>query len=171
MLIMTNDGEFANMILHPKTHVSKTYRVTVRPDINEEQLNRITTGIIIDGRKTAPARVRVLEHQEGRVVLEIILYEGRNREIRKMCEAVGLGVARLKRTAIGPVKLSMLQQGKYRELTKEEIKALSAAAKKGESKDDRNSADGRQRKRDGVTSRDRNQRRQSKNSSDDRRRR
>ncbi len=146
LLIMTNDGAFANMVIHPKTHVSKTYRVTVRPSIDEEQLNQITTGIIIDGRKTAPARVRVREEQDGRVVLEIILYEGRNREIRKMCEAVGLEVARLKRIAIGPVKLGMLKQGKYRELTKEEMKALSAAAQKGD-RNDRDSANGGQRKR------------------------
>lgn len=126
LLLMTNDGEFANLVSHPKTHIAKTYRVTVRPNVNEEQLNRISTGIVIDGKKTAPAKVRVLEQQQGRVVLEIVLYEGRNREIRKMCEELGLEVARLKRTAIGPVRLGMLAQGKYRELTKEEIRGLVA---------------------------------------------
>lgn len=138
LLIMTNDGDFANMISHPKRHVAKTYRVTVRPNINEEQLFRIATGIEIDGKMTAPAKVRVLEQQQGRVVLEIVLYEGRNREIRKMCEALGLEVARLKRTAIGPVRLGMLQQGKYRELTKEEIRGLTAEAKKSGAKSERN---------------------------------
>lgn len=138
LLLMTNDGEFANMISHPKRHVAKTYRVTVRPGINEEQLFRIATGIEIDGKQTAPAKVRVLEQQQGRVVLEIVLYEGRNREIRKMCEALGLEVARLKRTAIGPVRLGMLQQGKYRELTKEEIRGLMAEAKKSGAKSERN---------------------------------
>lgn len=137
LLLMTNDGEFANMISHPKRHIAKTYRVTVRPNINEDQLYRIATGIEIDGKMTAPAKVRVLEQQQGRVVLEIVLYEGRNREIRKMCEALGLEVARLKRIAVGPVRLGMLQQGKYRELTKEEIRGLMAEAKKTGTKADR----------------------------------
>lgn len=138
LLLMTNDGEFANMISHPKRHIAKTYRVTVRPNINEDQLFKIATGIEIDGRMTAPAKVRVLEQQQGRVVLEIILYEGRNREIRKMCESLGLEVARLKRVAVGPVRLGMLQQGKYRELTKEEIRGLMAEAKKTGAKSERN---------------------------------
>lgn len=131
LLIMTNDGDFANAVSHPRSHVAKTYRVTVRPSIDEEQLVRISTGILIDGKKTAPAKVKVLEQQPGRVVLEIVLYEGRNREIRKMCEALGLEVARLKRTAIGPVRLGMLPQGRYRELTKEEVKGLLAESRKG----------------------------------------
>lgn len=129
LLIMTNDGAFANAIAHPKSHVAKTYRVTLRPGVNEDQLVKISTGILIDGKKTAPAKARVLEQQQGRAVVEIILYEGRNREIRKMCEALGLEVARLKRTAIGPVRLSMLPQGRWRELGKEEVKALLAASK------------------------------------------
>ncbi|MCH5354062.1 MAG: rRNA pseudouridine synthase [Acutalibacter sp.] len=134
LLLMTNDGEFANMISHPKRHVAKTYRVTVRPAVTEEQLARMELGIEIDGKMTAPAKARVLEQQSGRVVLEIILYEGRNREIRKMCETLGLEVARLKRIAIGPVRLGMLPQGKYRELTKEEIRGLLSEAKKEGSK-------------------------------------
>lgn len=147
LLLMTNDGEFANRVAHPAQHIAKTYRVTVRPSVNEEQLNSLATGIVIDGRKTAPAKVKVLEQQQGRVVLEIVLYEGRNREIRKMCESLGLEVARLKRIAIGPVRLGMLQQGKWRELTKEEIKGLTAESKKGESRHDRNSSHAGQRPR------------------------
>ena len=131
LLLMTNDGEFANGVAHTKAHVAKTYRVTLRPGINEEQMVKISTGIQIDGRMTAPAKVRLLEQQRGRAVVEIILYEGRNREIRKMCESLGLEVARLKRIAIGPVRLAMLPQGKHRELTKEEIRGLLAEAKKG----------------------------------------
>ena len=123
--------------------MAKTYRVTVRPQVTEEQLTRMSTGMVIDGRKTAPAKVRVLEQQPGRVVLEIVLYEGRNREIRKMCEALGLEVARLKRVAIGPVRLGMLAQGKYRELTKEEVRGLLAESKKGEQGNDRDTAHGR----------------------------
>ena len=129
LLIMTNDGAFANAIAHPKSHVAKTYRVTLRPGVNEEQLVQISTGILTDGKMTAPAKARVLEQQQDRAVVEIVLYEGRNREIRKMCEALGLEVARLKRTAVGPVRLAMLPQGRWRELSKEEVKALLAASK------------------------------------------
>lgn len=128
LLLFTNDGEFANALTHPKKHVSKTYRVTVRPGVTEEQLAAITDGIIIDDRKTAPAEVRVVTKEENRVVLEIILYEGRNRQIRKMCEQLGLEVARLKRTAVGSVKLGMLKQGDWRELSEEEVRKLMLAA-------------------------------------------
>ena len=128
MLIFTNDGEFANALTHPTKHVPKTYRVTVRPSITEDQLTALTEGIIIDDRKTAPAEVHVVTKEENRVVLEIILYEGRNRQIRKMCEEVGLEVARLKRTAIGSIKLGMLKQGAWRELNEDEVRKLMIAA-------------------------------------------
>lgn len=128
MLLFTNDGAFANAMTHPTKHVPKTYRVTVRPSITEDQITALTQGVIIDDRKTAPAEVHVVTKEEGRVVLEIILYEGRNRQIRKMCEEVGLEVARLKRTAIGSIKLGMLKQGAWRELTDDEVRKLMIAA-------------------------------------------
>lgn len=128
MLLFTNDGEFANAMTHPTRHVPKTYRVTVRPSVNEEQITKLTTGIMIDDRMTSPCEVRIVTREEGRVVLEIILHEGRNRQIRKMCEEVGLEVARLKRTAIGSIKLGMLKQGDYRELTEDEVRKLMIAA-------------------------------------------
>ncbi|MGN0587047.1 MAG: pseudouridine synthase [Oscillospiraceae bacterium] len=127
LLLFTNDGKFANDIMHPSRHISKTYRVTVRPSVSEEQLVQLADGVVIDGRKTLPATVNVLTEEQGRVVLQIVIREGRNRQIRKMCEAVGLEVARLRRTAIGPVKLGMLKPGEYRELTAEELKALRNA--------------------------------------------
>ncbi|MBR5485657.1 MAG: rRNA pseudouridine synthase [Oscillospiraceae bacterium] len=126
-LLFTNDGEFANMIMHPSHHISKTYRVTVRPDIKDDQMVQLASGVEIDGRMTAPAQVKVLEKENGRVVLQMTIYEGRNRQIRKMCEAVGLEVARLKRVSIGPVKLGMLQPGEWRELTTGEIAAIRNA--------------------------------------------
>ena len=149
LLLLTNDGDFANQVAHPRRHVAKTYRVTVRPAVTEEQLNQMSTGILIEGRRTAPAKVKVLQQEPGRVVLEIILYEGRNREIRKMCQALGLEVARLKRVAVGPVRLGMLPQGKYRELTKEELRALSAEIKKGAGNRDPGESNGRQGRRGG----------------------
>lgn len=124
LLILTNDGSFANALTHPKHNYAKVYRVTVRPSVSDEILEKLRNGIEIDGRKTAPCDVNVITEEEGRVVLEFILREGRNRQIRKMCEAVELEVARLKRISIGPVKLGMLQPGKSRELTDNEVKKL-----------------------------------------------
>lgn len=134
LLLLTNDGDFANRIMHPSGHIAKTYRVTVRPDITEEQLTELTSGVVIDGVKTLPASAQVLTKEEGRVVLLLTIREGRNRQIRKMCEAVGLEVARLRRISIGPVRLGMLKPGEYRELTPQELTALKNSIKKGESK-------------------------------------
>lgn len=127
MLVFTNDGEFANKVMHPRNSVYKFYRVTVRPDISEEQIEKLETGIELDGKKTAPTIVHVVHKEPGRVVLEMILHEGKNREIRRMCEAVGLEVARLKRTQIGGVKMGMLKQGDWRDLTEKEVKNLLAS--------------------------------------------
>ena len=129
MLLFTNDGAFANNMMHPSKHVSKVYRVTVRPDITEDQLTEMMTGMMIDGRKTLPCDVQVLLKEPGRVVLEATLCGGRNRQIRKMVESLGLEVARLKRTAIGPVRLGMLQTGSWRELTPQEVKSLKRSAR------------------------------------------
>ena len=126
MLIFTNDGDFANKVMHPRNSIYKFYRVTVRPDITEDQLVKLETGVELDGKKTAPAVVHVLHKEQGRVVLEMILHEGKNREIRRMCEALGLEVARLRRTQIGGVKMGMLKQGDWRDLTEKEVKNLLA---------------------------------------------
>ena len=128
LLLLTNDGSFTNSITHPSKGFSKVYRVTIRPGVNDEILYNLRNGIEIDGRMTAPAEVTVLVEEENRVVLEFILHEGRNREIRKMCESQGLEVARLKRQAIGSLKLGVLPQGKYRELTELEVKKLLRSA-------------------------------------------
>lgn len=124
LLILTNDGSFANALTHPKHNYAKVYRVTVRPKVTDEILDKLRNGIEIDGRKTSPCDINVIIEEEGRAVLEFILREGRNRQIRKMCEAVGLEVARLKRISIGPVKLGMLKTGQTRMLTDNEVKKL-----------------------------------------------
>ena len=127
LLLFTNDGEFANNIMHPSRHISKTYSVTVRPDINDDQLIKLSSGIEIDGKMTLPATVVVKSKEPNRVVMLITIKEGRNRQIRKMCEAVGLEVARLRRISIGPLKLGMLKPGTWRELTPDELRALRTA--------------------------------------------
>lgn len=128
LLLLTDDGEFANMMMHPKFHISKRYRVTVDSLVTDEAASKLASGVIIDGRMTAPAIIDVISAESGRTVMEMTIREGRNRQIRKMCEAVGLNVKRLKRTAIGPLKLGMLQPGQWRELSKQEIAALRRAA-------------------------------------------
>ena len=125
LLIMTNDGDFANKLTHPSRHVSKVYRVTVREKVTEEQAALLAGGLMIDGRRTLPCDVNILDAKENRSVLNIVLYEGRNRQIRKMCEQVGLSVIRLKRVEIAGVKLGMLPQGKWRELNEKELRHLS----------------------------------------------
>lgn len=128
LLLLTNDGAFTNCMTHPSHEYAKVYRVTVRPSVNDEILFNLRNGIEIDGRKTAPCEVTVLTEEENRVVLEFILHEGRNRQIRKMCESQGLEVARLKRISIGPIKLGMLKQGDYRELSEQDVKKLLRSA-------------------------------------------
>lgn len=124
LLFMTNDGEFANFLTHPKRHVSKVYRVTVRGTVKEEQIDRMAVGMKLEEYTTMPCDIDVIEKHEDRTVLRFVLYEGKNREIRKLCEAVGLTIIRLKRTEIAGIKLGMLPQGRWRELTEKEVKKL-----------------------------------------------
>ncbi len=132
LLFMTNDGEFANRLTHPSSHVNKTYRVTVEGEVNDEQLDKLCSGIMLDGVKTLPCDVFIADKKPDRTVLIFIIHEGRNRQIRRMCEAVKLNVLRLKRTEIAGVKLGMLGQGKWRDLNEKELHRLtsiSASAK------------------------------------------
>lgn len=132
LLIFTNDGEFANNIMHPSKHVSKTYRVTIDGKVNEEQLSRLMSGVELDdGAVTLPCNVEVLTEEPERTVLRFVIKQGLNRQIRRMCAAVGLEVGRLRRVAVGGVKLGMLKPGEWRDLTKDELRALRAAVGKG----------------------------------------
>ena len=124
LLLVTNDGRFANAITHPSRHIAKTYRVSVRPAVTEEQLAVLTASVMIDGRKTVPAEVRVLRSEEDKSLLESVLYEGRNRQIRRLCEEAGLETLRLKRVAIGQLQLGGLRTGEYRALTRDEVALL-----------------------------------------------
>lgn len=125
LLLMTNDGELANSITHPSRHVNKTYRVTVGGTVNDEQIEKLTTGIMLDGRKTQPCDVFVVERKPDRTMLNFIIHEGRNRQIRRMCEAVGLEVLRLKRLEIAGVKLGGLKLGAWRNLNERELVRLT----------------------------------------------
>ena len=129
LLLMTDDGAFINLLTHPSGGVGKLYRVTVHPRATEEQVIQMSSGVVLDdGVKTQPCVIHVVTDEPERTVMEITLYEGRNRQIRRMCAAVGLEVVLLKRSAEGPVKLGMLQPGEWRELKRSEVNALRNAA-------------------------------------------
>ena len=129
LLLMTDDGAFINLLTHPSGGVGKLYRVTVHPRATEEQVIQMSSGVVLDdGVKTQPCVIHVVTDEPEHTVMEITLYEGRNRQIRRMCAAVGLEVVRLKRSAEGPIKLGMLQPGEWRELKRSEVNALRNAA-------------------------------------------
>lgn len=135
LILLTNDGGFANDIMHPRKHIAKTYRVTVPSKVSEEKIALLTVGVEIEkGVVTQPCTINVLTAEAERTVLEFIITEGKNRQIRKMCQAVGLEVSRLKRTSVGGVKLGMLKPGEYRDLTADEMRLLRAAMGKAEPK-------------------------------------
>ena len=130
LLLMTNDGAFAQAVTHPSGGISKLYRVTVQPRADESQILKMSSGVVLDdGVKTQPAVIHVVVDEPGRTVLEITLHEGRNRQIRKMCEKCGLEVRRLKRVAMGTMPLDPhLKSGAWRELTNDEIAYLQDIA-------------------------------------------
>lgn len=129
LLFMTNDGEFANNLTHPSAHVNKTYRVTVKGELDDQKLIALREGIVLDGRKTLPCDVFVADRKPDRTVLIFVIQEGRNRQIRRMCEEVKLDVIRLKRTEIAGVKMGMLPQGKWRPLNEKEMRRLTSISK------------------------------------------
>ena len=126
LLIMTNDGEFANNLTHPSAHVNKTYRVTVKGAVGDEKLIRMQDGIVLDGKKTLPCDVFVAERKPDRTVLIFIIHEGRNRQVRRMCAIAGMPVVRLIRVQEGNLSLGELPCGKWRYLTAAEIAQMKA---------------------------------------------
>lgn len=124
LLILTNDGDFANEIIHPSKHISKTYEVKTKFMLTNKQMAQIRKGIIIDSQLTLPAEITFIDRDENYFVYHITIYEGRNREIRKMFESLNLKIYNLKRLSIGNLELGDLQMGKYKYLTKEEINKI-----------------------------------------------
>ena len=129
MLLITDDGELKNKLTHPSHSLPKLYRVKVAGEVSEEQYNILTSELVIDGYKIRPVTVSIAEKDESGTVLKMTLLEGRNRQIRKMCEAAGLTVKRLARISIGNLKLNNLPVGKWRFLEKEEVDYLYKATR------------------------------------------
>lgn len=129
MLLLTNDGELKNRLTHPSHSVPKVYRVKVGGKVSDEQYEILTSELIIDDYKIKPVDVVVQETDETGTVLKMTLHEGRNRQIRKMCEQAGLTVKRLSRVSIGNLKLDGLPVGKWRYLDDKEVEYLYKATK------------------------------------------
>jgi 23S rRNA pseudouridine2605 synthase len=132
LLLLTNDGELAARLMHPRHEVPKVYRARVCGIPDPATLERLSRGVVLDGRRTSPAGVRRLDRtptgREGDGLLEITIREGRNRQVRRMCEAVGHRVLSLQRVQFGPLRDSHLKPGTFRDLTAGEIAKLKAAA-------------------------------------------
>jgi len=124
LILLTNDGELANILTHPSYEISKTYRVTIRGYLSSEALNRLETGLELEDGPTAPARLSRVEFSENQTSFLLTLHEGRNRQVRRMCSMTGYEVIDLKRIKIGPLQLQNLPEGEVRELTPEEQRAL-----------------------------------------------
>ena len=127
LLLLTNDGALTNKLTHPRHEIPKIYRVTVSGEVSEEQLTKLRAPMTLDGYEILPVKTEVISlpsAKGGQTVLEMTLYEGRNRQIRKMCEAASLKIKRLCRIAIGELTLGELAVGKWRYLTKDEISYL-----------------------------------------------
>lgn len=127
LLLLTNDGELANRLLHPSFGVERNYLVLVPGPVRRDVLRRLTAGVELDDGLARPRRVRVVEEHRGKALVEVVMTEGRKREVRRMMAAVGLPVERLARVAFGGVELGDLRQGKWRFLDRPEIARLHAA--------------------------------------------
>lgn len=140
LLLLTNDGDLAARLTHPRHGVERAYEVKVAGVPGDVQVERLARGVMIDGRMTAPADVSMLRVTEaGHAVLSFVLREGRQRQVRRMCEAVGHPVSRLRRVRIGPIRDDHIRPGEFRDLDAREVAALKRAAA-GESKPARRAA-------------------------------
>ncbi len=124
LLLLTDDGALTERLTHPRHEIPKHYRVTVKGKVSELQLEALNQSFVLDGYPTLPAKVRITEERDGNTLLAFELREGRNRQIRRMCETVGLRITQLTRVAIGRIKLGELPVGTYRHLTPEEVAYL-----------------------------------------------
>lgn len=123
LLILTNDGELTNILTHPRHTIPKIYEVTVSGDVSEEQMKILRSPLVLDGYEILPVKVEVMSGGKE-TVLKMTLFEGRNRQIRKMCEAAELRIKKLSRVAIGDISLGNLPVGKWRYLTENEVAML-----------------------------------------------
>ncbi len=130
LLLLTNDGEWANTLAHPRHEVDKEYQVRIRGKISPQQIRNLSEGVDLDDGRTAPAAVRVIRESERNTWVSITIHEGRYRQVRRMCEALDLQVVRLKRSGYGFLDLGNLKPGDYRKLSESEVARLRKSVKK-----------------------------------------
>jgi len=128
LLLLTNDGELAYRLTHPRYEIQKVYLVRVEGKVTPEESGRLEKGVSIEGGRTAPAKVKILESRPASSFLQIQIHEGRKREVRQMCESVGHDVTRLMRVSFAGIQLENLLGGKWRFLKKEEVRRLKRLA-------------------------------------------
>ncbi|AGF56603.1 pseudouridine synthase [Clostridium saccharoperbutylacetonicum] len=126
LLLLTNDGEIYNKIIHPRVELKKKYIAVVQGEISEKDINKFEIGIDIGGYITAPAELKILSYEKDLSTVEISIHEGKNRQIRKMCAALNHEVLSLKRIAIGDIKLGYLKRGEFRILNENEVEYLNS---------------------------------------------
>ncbi len=124
LIILTNDGDFANKIAHPKYAIEKEYKVNIEGEIKESELAVMRKGAVVEGEKMPSAKVKFLSYENGITKLSVVIDEGQNRQVRRMFEAIGKDIKQLKRIRIGGVKLGGIKRGDYRDLTPEELDML-----------------------------------------------
>ncbi len=124
LLLLTNDGEWANRLMHPRHEIEKEYHVRVRGKVIDQQLKRLAEGVELEEGRTAPAVVNLVKSGEQNDWISVAIHEGRNRQVRRMCEAVSLSVVRLKRIRYGTLMLGTLRAGKFRYLSDSEVREL-----------------------------------------------
>lgn len=128
LLLLTTDGALTNALTHPRHRVDKTYHAWVQEIPTEAAVRKLMSGVVIEGKKTAPAQVQVLKIEKHRTLLAITIHEGRKRQVRLMCQAVGHPVIALSRVNLGPLTLGHVKEGRWRELSPAEVKALFRTA-------------------------------------------
>lgn len=124
LLILTNDGKIANKLMHPKHEISKIYHIIIKGELKQDIIKNLSEPIEIDGKKTVPANVSVIELKNGKTKLKIEIFEGRNRQIRRLCENLDLIILKLKRVCVGKLNIGTLKPGQWKYLNQNEIKYL-----------------------------------------------
>jgi pseudouridine synthase len=128
LLLLSNDGEFTNLMIHPRYKITKTYEARVNGRVGQPELDRMRKGLLLEDGMTAPAQVKLLSQDENSSLLEITIHEGRKRQIKRMCAAINHPVLNLKRTRLAFLSLQDMKEGEYRLLSSQEVEALKKCA-------------------------------------------
>jgi 23S rRNA pseudouridine2605 synthase len=127
LILLTNDGDLTHKLTHPKFHVSKKYILEITGSVSDAKIEKLKNGIILSDGITAPAKARKVKENESSTIIEMEIFEGRYRQIRRMCDAIFLPLTDLKRIQFGPIRIEKLKEGNFRELTSEEVELLKRA--------------------------------------------